>query len=61
VSEYALTGGNLARHGTLVGGVSEAGFLIGLERNRSDYTFLLILAMQAFNLAFILTVIFFHF
>ncbi|CAJ1917398.1 unnamed protein product [Sphenostylis stenocarpa] len=36
VSEYALTGKKQAKHGTLLGGVSEAGFLIGLERN-SDH------------------------
>ncbi|RHN47646.1 putative non-reducing end alpha-L-arabinofuranosidase [Medicago truncatula] len=36
VSEYALIGANIARHGTLIGGLSEAGFLIGLERN-SDH------------------------
>jgi len=52
VSEYALIGAKIAKYGTLIGGVSEAGFLIGLERNRSDYTFLLILALQAFNFAF---------
>ncbi|XP_073222179.1 alpha-L-arabinofuranosidase 1-like isoform X2 [Cicer arietinum] len=36
VSEYALVGDNQARHGTLLGAVSEAGFLIGLETN-SDH------------------------
>ncbi|KOM38686.1 hypothetical protein LR48_Vigan03g206800 [Vigna angularis] len=35
VSEYALTG-EQAKYGTLLGAVSEAGFLIGLERN-SDH------------------------
>jgi len=34
VSEYALIGDIQAKHGTLLGAVSEAGFLIGLERNR---------------------------
>jgi len=33
VSEYALIG-EQAKYGTLLGAVSEAGFLIGLERNR---------------------------
>ncbi|KAG5072051.1 hypothetical protein JHK86_007262 [Glycine max] len=36
VSEYALIGDIQAKHGTLLGAVSEAGFLIGLERN-SDH------------------------
>ncbi|XP_058750656.1 alpha-L-arabinofuranosidase 1-like [Vicia villosa] len=36
VSEYALIGEKQAKHGTLLGAVSEAGFLIGLERN-SDH------------------------
>jgi len=35
VSEYALIGALQAKYGTLLGAVSEAGFLIGLERNRS--------------------------
>ncbi|KAG4912841.1 hypothetical protein JHK86_053274 [Glycine max] len=34
VSEYAPIGDIQAKHGTLLGAVSEAGFLIGLERNR---------------------------
>jgi alpha-N-arabinofuranosidase len=33
VSEYALTGEE-ARYGTLLAAVAEAGFLIGLEKNR---------------------------
>ncbi|QHN86565.1 Alpha-L-arabinofuranosidase [Arachis hypogaea] len=36
VSEYALIGEEQAKLGTLLGAVSEAGFLIGLERN-SDH------------------------
>lgn len=52
MSEYALIGDKQAKFGTILAGVAEAGFLIGLERNRSDCTFLLILALQAFNLAF---------
>jgi hypothetical protein len=52
VSEYALIGDKQAKFGTILAGVAEAGFLIGLERNRSACTFLLILALQAFNLAF---------
>lgn len=36
VSEYALIGDKQAKLGTLLGAVSEAGFLIGLERN-SDH------------------------
>lgn len=36
VSEYALIGALQAKYGTLLGAVSEAGFLIGLERN-SDH------------------------
>ncbi|KAL2320590.1 hypothetical protein Fmac_029559 [Flemingia macrophylla] len=36
VSEYALIGGSQAKLGTLLGAVSEAGFLIGLETN-SDH------------------------
>ncbi|XP_057440568.1 alpha-L-arabinofuranosidase 1-like [Lotus japonicus] len=36
VSEYALVGDQQAKLGTLIGGVSEAGFLIGLEKN-SDH------------------------
>ncbi|KAK7286637.1 hypothetical protein RJT34_21776 [Clitoria ternatea] len=36
VSEYALVGDKQAKLGTLLGAVSEAGFLIGLERN-SDH------------------------
>jgi len=50
VSEYALIGDKQAKFGTILAGVAEAGFLIGLERNRLDCTFLLILALQAFNL-----------
>lgn len=34
MSEYALIGEKQAKHGTLLGAVSEAGFLIGLETNR---------------------------
>lgn len=34
MSEYALIGEEQAKQGTLLGAVSEAGFLIGLERNR---------------------------
>ncbi|TKY62768.1 Alpha-L-arabinofuranosidase 1 [Spatholobus suberectus] len=36
VSEYALIGDKQAKPGTLLGAISEAGFLIGLERN-SDH------------------------
>jgi hypothetical protein len=36
VSEYALVGARQAKNGTLLGAVSEAGFLIGLETNRLD-------------------------
>ncbi|WJX78060.1 aspartate-semialdehyde dehydrogenase-like protein [Trifolium repens] len=36
VSEYALVGARQAKNGTLLGAVSEAGFLIGLETN-SDH------------------------
>lgn len=38
MSEYALIGEEQAKYGTLLGAVSEAGFLIGLETNRSDCT-----------------------
>jgi len=42
VSEYALIG-EQAKQGTLLGAVSEAGFLIGLERNRLiNYTLIYI-------------------
>jgi hypothetical protein len=40
VSEYALVGATQAKNGTLLGAVSEAGFLIGLETNRLDCTFI---------------------